>query len=568
MKKTFINLISIIAFLAIIFSIKSIFINKPLNQRNIENIENSDISSPIILPHFDFAREQRQAYIKKISNEITPKKIVILSVDHFGDGNQITTTDKEWDFANNEVKIDKALFQSLLAIGIENNQNVFLNEHGIKNILPELVQAYPEAEFLPIIIGGNISIDKTEDFFTNLYRLCPDSLIVGSVDFSHYNPNSLAQIHDQFSLSALSSLDEEKAYNAETDSPQIMYIATKWAKTKGNKGFEVYAKGNSGDSLKDDEIETTSYIIGKFSKSTSDEQSSTFLIGGDVMLDRLINHKFSAAGIENVFSNLGKRVFWGSDMATINLEGPISDKPIIDDISVDNLVFNFPPESIGALKYLNINSVSLANNHTGNAGASGLQNTKSVLQNDNIKSFGEPSGLSEMSVARLDGNIPMSIIGINFLPNYDLDEIGNKIKTEKEAGRFVIVYPHWGNEYQNSHNKNQQMLAERMIDDGADIIVGSHPHVIQDTQVYKGKPIIYSLGNFVFDQTFSKETQQGLLLGGVIYKDRIELSFFPTEQKNLKPQLAKDSTRQNILSKIFSGNDYKKLRSDTIVLSR
>jgi poly-gamma-glutamate capsule biosynthesis protein CapA/YwtB (metallophosphatase superfamily) len=171
-------------------------------------------------------------------------------------------------------------------------------------------------------------------------------------------------------------------------------------------------------------------------------------------------------------------------------------------------------------------------------------------------------------VARFDSGIPSSLIGIDLLANYDLQSLCNKIKAEKEAGYFVIVYPHWGNEYQTTHSSAQRDLAEKMIDSGADLIIGSHPHVVQDMQIYKGKPIIYSLGNLVFDQTFSKETQQGMLCGGKIYQDHIELSFFPTEQINLKPQFARDDRRLGLLNRLFANNDLKFLGSDTIILSR
>ena len=69
----------------------------------------------------------------------------------------------------------------------------------------------------------------------------------------------------------------------------------------------------------------------------------------------------------------------------------------------------------------------------------------------------------------------------------------------------------WGDEYQK-HNSRQEKLAHEAIDSGADIIVGAHPHVAQDVEIYKDKPIMYSLGNFMFDQYFSQETMGGLVV--------------------------------------------------------
>jgi len=111
-----------------------------------------------------------------------------------------------------------------------------------------------------------------------------------------------------------------------------------------------------------------------------------------------------------------------------------------------------------------------------------------------------------------------------------LSEI-KRIKTEKLAD-LIIVYPHWGTEYLTSHpDKRQTDLAHQFIDSGADIIIGSHPHVIQPIEIYKEKPIFYSLGNFVFDQYFSKETMQGLMLKLDIVKKEnkleTDISFLP-----------------------------------------
>ena len=84
---------------------------------------------------------------------------------------------------------------------------------------------------------------------------------------------------------------------------------------------------------------------------------------------------------------------------------------------------------------------------------------------------------------------------------------------------FLIVSFHWGDEYKDKHNIRQEYLAHRAVDNGAKIIIGHHPHVAQDTEVYKDAFIAYSLGNFIFDQSWSKPTMQGLLLQVKLWKD-------------------------------------------------
>jgi uncharacterized membrane protein (UPF0127 family) len=92
------------------------------------------------------------------------------------------------------------------------------------------------------------------------------------------------------------------------------------------------------------------------------------------------------------------------------------------------------------------------------------------------------------------------------------DNLSETIKKTKEKVDILIVSFHWGEEYKKIANERQRKLAKIAIDSGADLVIGHHPHVIQDIEKYKDKFIFYSLGNFIFDQNFSKETMIG---GGV-----------------------------------------------------
>jgi poly-gamma-glutamate synthesis protein (capsule biosynthesis protein) len=115
------------------------------------------------------------------------------------------------------------------------------------------------------------------------------------------------------------------------------------------------------------------------------------------------------------------------------------------------------------------------------------------------------------------------------------------IRAAKAAGaQVVIVYPHWGIEYRTNPTASQKSWAHKMIDAGADIVIGNHPHYAEAMEVYKGKPIWYALGNFVFDQTWSEQTEEGLTL---------ELSFNgPTlVQAWMHPMLDLNSSQPNFL---------------------
>jgi len=102
------------------------------------------------------------------------------------------------------------------------------------------------------------------------------------------------------------------------------------------------------------------------------------------------------------------------------------------------------------------------------------------------------------------------------------EEIGEDIKIAKEKANLVIVSMHFGEEYQFQPSPNQTYLAHLAIDSGADLVIGHHPHFVQPIEKYKNGYIAYSLGNFVFDQGFSKETMKGLLLEVLVKNSKIK----------------------------------------------
>ena len=369
---------------------------------------------------------------------------------------------------------------------------------------------------------------------------------------------------------------------SETDSPQSLYLAAKIAEKNGAKNFNLFYNSNSGAEAKNDDAETTSVVLGYYSdKKAATQQlepSTSFVIAGDAMFDRNVWQRSKTAGFKSIFDNFGTRVFGGVDAAILNLEGPVSEKPI-PGIQTGGMSFNFQPEIPSILKWLNVNAVSLANNHTNNAGASGFTSTKKMLEKSNIKYAGLPEGYSEASVLRVDGELPLTMISIMTLEDFDQAALVEKIKAEKAADRFVMVYPHWGTEYAPKHSASQKQMAKEWILAGADLVVGSHPHVTQDFEIIdpfdsaqdKGKPVIYSLGNFVFDQFFSEETQQGLILAGTITKEKITLTFLPTKEKQVKPELMRGVEKTDKLKTILDINSeagFKKISSDTIEITR
>ena len=121
------------------------------------------------------------------------------------------------------------------------------------------------------------------------------------------------------------------------------------------------------------------------------------------------------------------------------------------------------------------------------------------------------------------------------------------VKAARAAGaELVIVFPHWGTEYRATPSAAQQKLARSILDGGADMIIGNHAHWAAAMEVYKGKPIWYALGNFVFDQTWSEPTMEGITL---------ELTFSGPElvQVRMRPHIILDRAQPNFLDPAGDG---------------
>lgn len=270
----------------------------------------------------------------------------------------------------------------------------------------------------------------------------------------------------------------------------------------------------------------------------------TFTIAGDAMFGRAVYDQFGN-DLAKAFRDFDQGLFQG-DIKMLNLEGPIVQKEFTPDVTPDNLVMKFPPQTKDALNWLGINTVSLANNHTFDQGRNIFNFDRELLNNNQIFTIGSPDNTTDFVQTFQKGKAKVSIISLNILAN--TPNLKEKIKEQKDAGAFVIIFPHWGNEYQKIHNQKQEKLAHVWIDQGADLIVGSHPHVIQDGEIYKEKPIIYSLGNFLFDQTFSPETQRGLIVKGKIKNNKLTLELVPIGSLHLRPYLLKAAEKEKILT--------------------
>lgn len=280
-------------------------------------------------------------------------------------------------------------------------------------------------------------------------------------------------------------------------------------------------------------------------KTVEEIKPKTVLFVGDIMLDRSVEELINKNGINYPFEKITD-FLKGADIVFGNLEGPIVEKPI--EFPRSSLKFAFSSKIIEGLSFAGFNLLSLANNHTLNMKQSGLEETRENLKKANIDFVGDTLKCTKELLYQKDELIFLAF-NKTFPSTCPEKEIIATIQEVKSLNpnSFLIISIHWGEEYKLKNSSFQQNLAYKMIDAGADLIIGHHPHVIQSVEIYNNKLIFYSLGNFIFDQYFSKETQQGLLVKLEIYPDKFGYKLFPIQSEVSQPFLMDGIGTQGLL---------------------
>ncbi|MDA1079746.1 MAG: CapA family protein [bacterium] len=243
---------------------------------------------------------------------------------------------------------------------------------------------------------------------------------------------------------------------------------------------------------------------------------------GDMQFDRDIRAlaERSSQGYDALLSPELSQYLQNADLVIGNLEGPITDNQSIslgsEVGSTRNYIFTFSPEITSFLQKHSF-AVNLGNNHINNFGEAGFLQTQSYLDSAGISWLGQvPYKISEDETSKVfvytKGAESIAFINYNQFLGPGLDAALRDIKYWKPTADKVIVYTHWGNEYEKKANAVIQAQAKQLLEVGADLIIGAHPHVVQQMEIIDGKRVYYSLGNFIFDQYFSPEVQQGLVV--------------------------------------------------------
>ena len=272
--------------------------------------------------------------------------------------------------------------------------------------------------------------------------------------------------------------------------------------------------------------------------------------------DTSLNAYYTYQGADYFFRNV-KPVFSEDDLTVVNMEGTLTDSTTRQD---KQFAFKADPEYAQILTEGAVEAANLANNHSHDYGDESYTDTIDALDAAGIVSF----GYDRTAVMDVKG-IKVGLVGIYELALHldcQTQLLENIQKVKDEGAQLIIVVFHWGNEKETVPDSNQTTLGRMAIDNGADLVVGHHPHVLQGIEKYKGKYIAYSLGNFCFGGNTNPSDmdtiifQQTFTIDGNGVQEDDNIQIIPCRVSsdysfnNYQPTIAEGSEAERILQKL------------------
>lgn len=246
---------------------------------------------------------------------------------------------------------------------------------------------------------------------------------------------------------------------------------------------------------------------------TEEQEDVTLLFAGDLYLTEQLQEKYSRNGISAAATAELLNVTRGADIFMLNQEFPFG---TTGEAADKQFTFRVDPKYVTAEMELGVDIVTLANNHMLDFGRGPLTETLSALDGAGILHVGAGQNLEEAKALKTmeAGGRTIGFLGATrvipehswnassgssgLFTTYEPQKLLAQIQAAKQQCDYVVVFVHWGIEKNTTPEDYQKSLARQYIDAGADVVIGAHPHVLQGVEYYNGKPIFYSLGNFIF----------------------------------------------------------------------
>jgi len=425
---------------------------------------------------------------------------------------------------------------------VDDYEDAFLYNQDFSNLVGKVKNVYPSARIVPLLFQQNYEKGDPYKLSRKLVSLVKNEngkvLIVADFNKIESEHQAINELRN--------AMLERTLTNIEISSSEDLAI-------EQYAGLKTLMYSMHFLGARDTEV-TSNYGIFKQGELKNKNQSITLLGVGDMMLGRYVRTLMDANGMNYPFEKITHELN-GIDYIFSNFEGPIKEQEVSTQKSIS---FRFKPDVVWVIKKAGINIVSIANNHALDQGWGGRSDTMKFLKEAGIRYFGHPKNEVEENV--YIGQIAdktVAFVGFDDTIFKIEEESAKKMIQELDiVADYVVVSAHWGVEYVHQPTERSQMLAHMFVDAGADIVIGHHPHVVQTMEVYNGTPIFYSLGNFVFDQYFSQDTQEGLGIGVIIRDDLMTVYLLPYAIPASQPTLTEGDAKTAFLEKFISWGDY------------
>lgn len=294
---------------------------------------------------------------------------------------------------------------------------------------------------------------------------------------------------------------------------------------------------------------------------------TTLIAVGDIMPGRTVETKILKYDDWSYPFKETYQITSTGDIVFGNLESPLTEGV---PTPAGEMIFRTDPKIIEGLKFGGFNVLSIANNHIKNQNTDGIINTIKVLDEANVKHTGAGENITQAKqpvilevndlkfgvLAYLESSLVPNSYGAgennSGSPFMDITGLKEDINKLKEEADIIIISMHAGTEYTDKPNQKQIDFAHTAIDVGANLVIGHHPHVVQPIEHYKDGLILYSLGNFIFDQMWSEETREGVVAKITFYDTEIEeLELIPIKIYDYsQPRVLSDKDSKQILQRM------------------
>lgn len=531
------------------------FFEKKFKIAQDEEVFKEAPAAAILLPDLNFSTDLA-AFFESLSKTRDVKTFILLGENHKLSGKyEIAFSQSGYDTVFGKLELDLALQEQFLSNEKIAGGTSFwaLNEEQSIDVFPPFIKkAFPDAKIVVIAIKDFAKEDKLIALKEMLNSLPEDEIfVISSTAFSQEMDTQVSDFHFELSRAVLETFDISGIEQMDIDSRPVVFTLMKFLEQKESKKVD---------------FESPQVVTFYKGEPVSSDRNLTILTFGDLMLGRYVRTLIDEAGSKNyVFENIEGyegRFFEGADIVHGNLEGPIKGEGKKGGTA---MVFSFNEDVAPFLKKVGFNLMSLANNHAVDQGWDGRESTINALNQAGLSWCGHPSEVDPLSVYYGSvGEKKLAFVCFHDV-TFKLDDAAalDLISKVREEVDYLIVSIHWGYEYKHSPDLSSQIEPGRaFIDAGADFVIGHHPHVVQSFEIYNGKFIFYSLGNFVFDQYWSVMTQEELALGIVLDDDdigeglRTKVYLFPMKSELSQSRMMTTEERSKWIEEFISYGEY------------